>query len=177
MSDWFATKTAAPAANGGLDLVMPGPNGPWGDALLAAVRAGEVDERTIDDHLVRLLRLADRVGALGTPRDYPDDRPAPDSPVRRSAATGRVPEKTFTSVLSPSTGVIRRHGGHIGGSRSVGARRPIAAGGQPQGAQTRPQPVAISGVSERRQRRPARPFDPSGGGLLREKPTSSADSL
>ena len=30
MSDWFATKTAAPAANGGLDLVMPGPGGPWG---------------------------------------------------------------------------------------------------------------------------------------------------
>jgi hypothetical protein len=46
MSDWFATKTAAPAANGGLDLVMPGPDGPWGDALVAAVRAGEVDERT-----------------------------------------------------------------------------------------------------------------------------------
>ena len=30
MSDWFATKTTAPAANGGLDLVMPGPNGPVG---------------------------------------------------------------------------------------------------------------------------------------------------
>jgi beta-glucosidase len=28
MSDWFATKSAARAANGGLDLVMPGPNGP-----------------------------------------------------------------------------------------------------------------------------------------------------
>src|SRR4029450_10077942 len=41
MSDWFATKTAGPAANGGLDLVMPGPMGPWGAALVAAVRAGE----------------------------------------------------------------------------------------------------------------------------------------
>jgi beta-glucosidase len=30
MSDWFATKSAGPAANGGLDLVMPGPEGPWG---------------------------------------------------------------------------------------------------------------------------------------------------
>ena len=30
MSDWGATKTTAPAANGGLDLVMPGPRGPWG---------------------------------------------------------------------------------------------------------------------------------------------------
>ncbi len=77
MSDWFATKTAAPAANGGLDLVMPGPDGPWGDALVAAVRAGEVDEAVVDDHLRRLLLLAERVGALGTPRSYPSDLPSP----------------------------------------------------------------------------------------------------
>ena len=64
MSDWGATKTAAPAANGGLDLVMPGPRGPWGDQLVAAVRSGAVAEATIDDHLTRLLRLAGRVGAL-----------------------------------------------------------------------------------------------------------------
>jgi beta-glucosidase len=31
MSDWFATKTTAASANGGLDLVMPGPDGPWGE--------------------------------------------------------------------------------------------------------------------------------------------------
>lgn len=65
MSDWGATKSAAPAANGGLDLVMPGPRGPWGDQLVAAVRSGDVAEATIDDHLARLLRLAGRVGALG----------------------------------------------------------------------------------------------------------------
>ena len=64
MSDWGATKTAAPAANGGLDLVMPGPAGPWGGQLVAAVRSGDVSEATIDDHLSRLLRLAGRVGAL-----------------------------------------------------------------------------------------------------------------
>jgi beta-glucosidase len=87
MSDWFATKTAGPAARGGLDLVMPGPSGPWGPALLAAVQAGEVDEAVIDDHLRRLLRLADRAGALGTPRDYAPDLPAPDSPLRRQQLT------------------------------------------------------------------------------------------
>jgi beta-glucosidase len=86
MSDWFATKTAAPAANGGLDLVMPGPNGPWGDALVAAVRAGEVDESVIDDHLTRLLLLAERVGALGEPRTY-GTYPAPDSPERKEQLT------------------------------------------------------------------------------------------
>ena len=65
MSDWFATQTAAPAANGGLDLVMPGPDGPWGPALVAAVETGAVEVSVVDDHVRRLLRLADRVGALG----------------------------------------------------------------------------------------------------------------
>src|SRR3954454_13624357 len=83
MSDWFATKSAGPAANGGLDLVMPGPGGPWGEALGAAVRSGEVDEAVIEDHLRRLLLLAERTGALGRPRDYPADLPAPTSPQRR----------------------------------------------------------------------------------------------
>jgi beta-glucosidase len=87
MSDWFATKTAAPAANGGLDLVMPGPAGPWGLALVAAVRAGEVAEGVVDEHVRRVLRLADRTGALGVPREYPPDLPAPASPLRRRQLT------------------------------------------------------------------------------------------
>ncbi len=40
MSDWGATKTAGPAADGGLDLVMPGPDGPWGSVLVAVGRGG-----------------------------------------------------------------------------------------------------------------------------------------
>ena len=93
MSDWFATKSAGPAANGGLDLVMPGPVGPWGDALVDAVRSGEVAESVIDDHLRRLLRLATRVGALGDarpaprPLPAPGPLPAPDGPVRREQLT------------------------------------------------------------------------------------------
>ena len=87
MSDWFATKSAGPAANGGLDLVMPGPVGPWGDALVDAVRSGEVVESVVDDHLRRLLRLATRVGALGNARPAPGPLPAPDGPVRREQLT------------------------------------------------------------------------------------------
>ena len=93
MSDWFATKSAAASANGGLDLVMPGPAQWWVDGVVDAVESGEVDEVVIDDHLRRLLRLADRTGALGTTRTYPADLPAPDSPqrkeqLRRLAASG-----------------------------------------------------------------------------------------
>jgi beta-glucosidase len=104
MSDWFATKTAGPAANGGLDLVMPGPSGPWGDALVAAVRSGEVDEAVIDDHLGRLLLLAARVGALGQPRDFPAGLPAPDSPARKEQLT-RLAAQGIT-VLKNDAGIL-----------------------------------------------------------------------
>src|SRR5439155_14356279 len=33
VSDWSATTSTVPSALGGLDLVMPGPTGPWGDSL------------------------------------------------------------------------------------------------------------------------------------------------
>lgn len=87
MSDWFATQSAGPAANGGLDLVMPGPFGPWGPALVAAVEAGEVEESVVDDHVRRLLRLADRVGALDEPRTWRTDLPEPGGDVRREQLT------------------------------------------------------------------------------------------
>jgi beta-glucosidase len=64
MSDWYAARTTAAAGRAGLDLVMPGPAGPWGEALVAAVRAGEVGEEAVDDKVLRILRLAGRVGAL-----------------------------------------------------------------------------------------------------------------
>ena len=118
MSDWFATKSAAPAANGGLDLVMPGPHGPWDEALVAAVEAGEVAESVIDDHVRRLLRLADRVGALGKPRDYPEQLPAPDSPERKEQL-GRLAAQAITVLVnrdaalpldrSQSVALIGRH--------------------------------------------------------------------
>jgi beta-glucosidase len=99
VSDWFATKTAGPAANGGLDLVMPGPAGPWGEALVDAVRSGEVSEAVVDDHLRRLLRLAERVGVLGTERSYPTDLPAPDSAVRKEQLT-RLAAQGMTVVTN-----------------------------------------------------------------------------
>lgn len=69
VSDWVATQSVAPAVRGGLDLQMPGPDGPWGDGLLAAVRSGEVAESELDDKVLRLLRLAARTGRLPSPDD------------------------------------------------------------------------------------------------------------
>jgi beta-glucosidase len=64
VSDWSAATLTVPSAVAGLDLVMPGPQGPWGDKLVAAVRAGRVPEAAIDDKVARLLALARRLGAL-----------------------------------------------------------------------------------------------------------------
>jgi beta-glucosidase len=65
VSDWSATTSTVPSATAGLDLVMPGPGGPWGDKLLAAVRSGSVPEAMINDKVSRLLGLARKVGGFG----------------------------------------------------------------------------------------------------------------
>lgn len=64
ISDWSATTTTVPSALAGLDLVMPGPNGPWGDKLVAAVRSGAVPEAEIDDKVSRIFSLARRLGGF-----------------------------------------------------------------------------------------------------------------
>ena len=64
VSDWSATTTTVPSALAGLDLVMPGPDGPWGDKLLAAVRNGTVPEAAIDDKVSRIFALARRLGGF-----------------------------------------------------------------------------------------------------------------
>ena len=64
ISDWSATTTTVPSALAGLDLVMPGPDGPWGDKLVAAVRNGAVPEAEIDDKVSRIFSLARRVGGF-----------------------------------------------------------------------------------------------------------------
>ncbi|MFI6731613.1 glycoside hydrolase family 3 protein [Nonomuraea sp. NPDC050451] len=64
VSDWTAVRTTEAAALGGTDVAMPGPHGPWGEKLEAAVREGRVPESVVDDRVRRVLRLAHRVGAL-----------------------------------------------------------------------------------------------------------------
>jgi beta-glucosidase len=106
MSDWTATRATEPAARAALDLAMPGPAerfGPWGDALLEAVRAGHVDEALLDDKVLRILRLAARVGALdgeasssGTAPPAPVDIPRE---LRATAAASFVLARNERSLL------------------------------------------------------------------------------
>ena len=112
MSDWYAARSTEPAANAGLDLVMPGPGGPWGDRLVAAVRQGRVPEAAIDDKVLRLLRLAARVGALegvdpaAAPDPWSDDAVAAE--LRESAAAGFVLVRNAAPALPLDGSALRR---------------------------------------------------------------------
>lgn len=68
MSDWDATYDGAAAANNGLDLEMPGPRFMNKTVLLPAVKSGAVKEATIDEHVLRILRVALRYGWLDRPQ-------------------------------------------------------------------------------------------------------------
>ncbi|HEX3589861.1 MAG TPA: glycoside hydrolase family 3 C-terminal domain-containing protein [Pseudonocardiaceae bacterium] len=134
ISDWFAARSTVPAGASGLDLVMPGPAGPWGDALVDAVRSGAVPESAVDDKVLRLLRLAERVGALdGTePTTVPTD--GLSDALRTAAADGMVllrndnllplpPDVGSVAVLGPLAGQARIQGG---GSASVVPERAVS---------------------------------------------------
>ena len=68
-SDWHAARSTAATALAALDLAMPGPHGPWGELLAQAVADGAVRPEVLDDKVIRLLRLARRVGAVGGSAD------------------------------------------------------------------------------------------------------------
>lgn len=179
MSDWFATKTSAPAALGGLDLVMPGPDGPWGEALVADVRSGAVDESVIDEHVCRLLLLAQRVGALDVPgstdghRSWPTGSLAADAPERRAqlrrlATDGMVVLRNVDDVLPLTTGstggsvaLVGRHGIETvcmgGGSAQVNPPHQVSIA-EGLGEQLGDRLVVVDGVEIRQSPLPA-PLD------------------
>jgi beta-glucosidase len=95
MSDWYATRSVAAAGEDLLDLAMPGPESPWTEWLLDAVQSGQISESAIDGHVLRILRLAARVGALDglavatPPAQRWSDREL-SSELRAAAAAGMV---------------------------------------------------------------------------------------
>ena len=125
MSDWTAARSTEAAGNAALDLAMPGPDGPWGGALVDAVRDGRVSEAAIDAKVLRLLRLAARVGALaGVEPAGPYARPWSDEAVaaelRETAAAGFVLARNDgllplgrprIALLGPAAKVARTLGG------------------------------------------------------------------
>jgi beta-glucosidase len=113
LSDWHAARSTVATALAGLDLAMPGPAGPWGGQLAAAVRAGEVSEDEVDAKVLRILRLARRVGALGpngaSPKGISPNRPVLADPtlLRRCATAAFTLLRNEASVLPLDPGTVR----------------------------------------------------------------------
>ncbi|MEW2399479.1 glycoside hydrolase family 3 C-terminal domain-containing protein [Streptomyces sp. NPDC046862] len=107
VSDWTAVRSTEASAAARQDLAMPGPKSPWGDLLVAAVREGRVPEAAVDEKVLRLLRLAARVGALDG-HALPDRAPRiPADFARRAAAAGMVLVRNAPGGLPWSSGDLR----------------------------------------------------------------------
>ncbi|WP_394619603.1 glycoside hydrolase family 3 C-terminal domain-containing protein [Lentzea sp. JNUCC 0626] len=127
VSDWGAVRTTVESASSGQDLSMPGPWGPWGDLLVAAVEAGEVAESAIDDKVLRLLRLAARVGALESGAEREEFAPAVnDAALLREAVSA-------STVLLRNNGILPLHPGRTIALIGPGAAAPRVQGGGSSG--------------------------------------------
>ena len=65
MSDWNGTHSCAAAANAGLDMEMPGST--WFGGVGAAVQAGQMTQRRVDDMVHRIVRAVFAVGLADDP--------------------------------------------------------------------------------------------------------------
>lgn len=126
VSDWTATRSTERSANAALDLVMPGPVGPWGQALIDAVYEGGVPEQKIDEKVRRVLRLATRVGALA---DY-EPAPAPAFSDADIAGTARTAAAAGFVLAQNDDAVLPLDPGKLG---SVALLGPNAAAARTQG--------------------------------------------
>jgi beta-glucosidase len=118
LSDWHAARSTEATALAGLDLAMPGPDGPWGDQLAAAVRAGLVPEELIDDKVRRLLHVAALVGARGSDgTGGTDGASGADGPRgsdgTRGAGQGRVDPGLLRRAAAAAFTLLRNEGGAL----------------------------------------------------------------
>ncbi|HVS48489.1 MAG TPA: glycoside hydrolase family 3 C-terminal domain-containing protein [Candidatus Dormibacteraeota bacterium] len=144
VSDWSATYTTAPSAHAGLDLVMPGPRGPWGDQLVAEVKAGTVAEAEIDDKVSRLITLARRVGALNGSIDG-DSHQNPARELVDPALLREVTTRSFV-LLSNRRGLLPIRSGSLDRLALIG---PNAVEPQTQGGgSVRVLPVAGTDLAD-----------------------------
>ncbi|KAI0124733.1 glycoside hydrolase superfamily [Xylariales sp. AK1849] len=141
MSDWGGTNSTAGSLNAGLDLEMPGPTVRRKvPDVLAAIKAGEVSESTIDVRARAVLQFIDKLKAFEDPTIPPEqaiDKPEHRALIRESGARGCVLLKNDKHVL-PLTkdkvkgkkiavvGLAKMPLAHGGGSASVNAHYKIA---------------------------------------------------
>jgi beta-glucosidase len=120
VSDWHAARSTQATALAGLDLSMPGPDGPWGDLLARAVADGTVAAEVLDDKVVRLLRVAHEVGALngadghvtnGAHGHHPDGAGGHLSAVAVAAAAPKLADPAMLRRTAAESFVLLRNSG------------------------------------------------------------------
>ncbi|MEU0785809.1 glycoside hydrolase family 3 C-terminal domain-containing protein [Streptomyces sp. NPDC006173] len=120
VSDWGALRDGDPAARAGLDLAMPGPDSPWGAALVRAVEDGRVPSAAVDDKVRRLLTLAAACGALGEPPVDAAGRAVAETPAGAGART----DDPDDAVRRAAAGAVLR-----GGTETLGRARTQSGSG------------------------------------------------
>jgi beta-glucosidase len=125
VSDWGAVHDTVASASVGLDVEMPGPPVFRGDKLVAAVRAGRLPERAIDEKAARVLRLARRTGALGGA----PDRHARRSPFEASTILRRAAAESFVLLKNEGGLLPLASGSRLAVLGRVAALPPLQGGG------------------------------------------------
>jgi beta-glucosidase len=145
VSDWSATTSTVASAVAGLDLVMPGPHGPWAEKLVSAVRDGRVDESVIDEKVSRILYTARRLGALDGASDGNGHIAAPHAALVEPDLLRRVAARSFV-LLKNDAGLLPLRAETVNRIALIG---PNAIEPQLQGGGSiRVLPVARPGIAE-----------------------------
>lgn len=148
MSDWGGTHHTVAAAKAGLDIEMgsSGPYDKWyfADPLLAAVKAGQVSEKTIDDKVSRILWLMYHTSMS---QDHPKGSiatPAHGKAAYEIASESIVLLKNDAHVLPLNTNKIKSIA-VIGDN----ATRTFALGGYGAGVKAKYEVTALAGIRSR----------------------------
>ena len=131
VSDWGGARSTVPTALAGLDLLMPGPDGPWGARLVAAVAAGRVTEAAVDDKVRRITRLAAQAGSLTVPAGAASSELASPAVLRRAAAASFTLLRNVRAALPLDPAALAEPAGGRAGVAVIGpnAIRPVIQGG------------------------------------------------
>ncbi len=146
MSDWGATHDALAAANGGLDLEMPGGTYMNRKNLLPEIQAGTLKSSTIDGKITHLLGVAQRFGWLDKPMtdsSIPRYNLAGDAVALRGTEEGMVLLKNAGNLLPLQVERLKRVA-VIGPLAYPGAPTGGGSGDVPTFAQTSP----LTGLAE-----------------------------
>ena len=123
VSDWGAVHDRVKALQGGLDLEMPGPKPRRVQAVVEAVRNGELDEAVLNESVRRILGIVFK--AAQTPKGGKFDVAAHHALARRIAGEGIVLLKN-NGILPLSTSATHRRDRSCGQGAAFPGRRQLA---------------------------------------------------